>query len=79
MGNTGAVPRVYILTVHIASRRQCSIHDAEGAGKVWKQQGRRCWKGVETTRQKVPERHRNNKVKGASPNGGKEEKKRGEM
>ena len=33
---------------------------------------------METTRQKVPERHRNNEVKGASPNRGKEEKKRGE-
>ena len=58
---------------------RCGNNKAEGAGKAWKQQGRRCQKGTETTRQKVPERHRNNKVKGANPNGGKEEKKWGEM
>ena len=78
MGNTGAVPRVYILIVHIASRRQHSIHDVEGTGTRWKQQGRRCWNSTETVRWKVLEQCGNNEVKGTSPNRDKEEKKQGE-
>ena len=53
MGNTGAVPRVYILIVHIASRRQRGLHDVEGAGTMRKQWGRRCWNSMETSRQRA--------------------------
>ena len=75
MENTGAVPRVYILIVHIALRRQCGIHNVEGSGT---RQNRRCWNSMETATRKVLEQCRSNEVKGTSPNGDKEEKKWGE-